>query len=133
MKKIVVDTNILVASAYAPESASRRIVQKCLDGTLKAVLSAALKKEYDRILPRAIHTKSFQEELKTFLDVAEIVETPKIARVVPDDPEDDKLIAIAVASGADAIISNDQHLLTLDPYDGIRILQPSAFVKQLRD
>ena len=49
---------------------------------------------------------------------------------VPDDPEDDKLIAAALGGNAGVIITNDHHLLDLDPYGQIRILRPADFVRQ---
>jgi predicted nucleic acid-binding protein len=48
--------------------------------------------------------------------------------VVPEDPEDDKLVAVGLAADADALITNDRHLLTLDPQGPLRILRPAAFV-----
>ena len=50
-------------------------------------------------------------------------------RVVPDDPGDDKLLALALAAHADAVLTNDRHLLGLDPYGPVRILRPAEFVR----
>ena len=39
--RVVLDTNVLVAAAYNPRSASRRVVEACLGGELTPVLSRA--------------------------------------------------------------------------------------------
>src|SRR5262249_11551361 len=51
--RVVLDINVLVAAAYNPDSASRRVVAACLSGELAAVLSLALRREHEFILPRA--------------------------------------------------------------------------------
>jgi predicted nucleic acid-binding protein len=53
--RVVLDTNVLVATAYNPGSASRRVIEACLRGELTAILSPALRSEYGFILPRAAH------------------------------------------------------------------------------
>ncbi len=127
--RVVMDTNTLVAAAYSPSSASRRIVDACLRGELVAVLSPALAAEYEWILARAVRVRGYDEYLRTFLAGATRVEPAETPRVVPDDPDDDKLVAVARAAGADALVTNDHHLLALDPLDGLRILRPGDFLR----
>jgi predicted nucleic acid-binding protein len=67
--------------------------------------------------------------LQQFLQQALVVEPSETPRVVPDDPEDDKLLAVAIAAGADVIVSSDRHLLGLDPYGSVRILRPAEFLR----
>jgi uncharacterized protein len=128
--KVVLDTNTLVAAAYAEASASRRIVEACLRGELAAVLSPALRKEYEYILTRAVRGGDYGPALRRLLEEAAVVEPREVPRVVPDDPEDDKLLALAVAAGANAVVTNDRHLLHLDPFGPVRILRPEAFVRR---
>jgi predicted nucleic acid-binding protein len=45
------------------------------------------------------------------------------------DPDDDVVLAMARAGECDAIVTGDQDLLILDPFQGIRLLGPSAFWK----
>jgi putative PIN family toxin of toxin-antitoxin system len=123
------DTNTLVASAYAPASASRQIVDACLRGELVAVASQALKGEYRFILERAVRGREFEDTFQKFMAGAVFVAPQETPRVVPDDAEDDKLLAAATAGEADAVITNDHHLLVLDPFGRIRILRPSQFVR----
>jgi putative PIN family toxin of toxin-antitoxin system len=127
--KVVLDTNTLVANAYAERSASRRIVEACLCGDLVAVLSPALRREYERILAVAVRVHGHDGALQQFLQQALVVEPAETPRVVPDDPEDDKLLAVTIAAGADVIVSSDRHLLGLDPYGSVRIVRPTAFLR----
>jgi putative PIN family toxin of toxin-antitoxin system len=127
--RVVLDTNVLVASAYAPHSASRRIVEACLDGRLVAVASPAIKKEYGFILARAVRVEGYQDRLAEFLDRLELVEPAESPRLVPDDPDDDKFPAAATAGGAGWIVTNDRHLLALDPHGPIRVVPSGRFVE----
>ncbi|WP_084696270.1 putative toxin-antitoxin system toxin component, PIN family [Salisaeta longa] len=45
------------------------------------------------------------------------------------DPDDDKFLELALAGGAEVIISGDNNLLVLDPFRGVRIARPRAFVE----
>ncbi len=128
MKRIVVDTNVFVASAYDSSSASRRIVEACREGTLHLIASRAIKREYDLILNRAVRHPEQLESIRTAIDAAEIIEPTVTPRAVRDDPEDDKFFAAAWAAEADAIITNDEHLLTINGAEGLRILRPADFV-----
>jgi putative PIN family toxin of toxin-antitoxin system len=126
--RVVLDTNVLVAAAYAPNSASRRIVDACLQGELTAVVSPALLEEYDLILKQAVKARGYEAALDQLLREAAVVEPTVTPRVVPDDPADDKLVAAALAGNTGAIVTNDQHLLDLDPYGTLRIIRPADFV-----
>src|SRR5262249_40049272 len=126
----VLDTNTLVASAHAPASASRAVVDGCLCGEVVAVVSPALRKEYEVILPRAVRAGGYEGTLRGLLERAEGREPARTPGVVPGDPGDDKLIALALAAGADAVVTNDRHLLALDPYGALRILRPVEFVRR---
>ena len=46
---------------------------------------------------------------------------------VASDPDDDKFLALALASDADTVISGDDHLLTIGAYQGIAIIPAAAF------
>ena len=127
--RVVLDTNVLVAAAYAPHSASRRIVEACLDGQLVAVASPAIKREYAFILARAVRVEGYRDRLDQFLERLELVQPTESPRLVPDDPEDDKFLAAATAGDAGWIVTNDRHLLALDPHGPIRIVASGRFAQ----
>jgi predicted nucleic acid-binding protein len=122
----VLDTNVLVGSAYAGRSASRRIVDACLRGELVAVVSAALRREYELILARAVRGREGQ--LRQLLESALVVEPAEVPRVVPDDPDDDKLLALAAAAGA-VLVTSDRHLLELGALAPVPVRRPTDFAR----
>lgn len=98
--RIVVDTNILVAASYAPDSAARQIVEACLAGRLQAIASRAVYREYDLIVAKAVRVSGYRERLALWRERLEVVAPRTIGRVVPDDPDDDKFVAAALGGVA---------------------------------
>ena len=124
-RRVVLDTNVLVAAAYNPRSASRQVVEACLGGELTPVLSRAIRREYEFILARAARSRPYLERIHQLLDGAEVVEPARTPRVVPDDPGDDKVVAAALAAGA-ALVTNDAHLLALAGRGGLEVVRPAG-------
>jgi predicted nucleic acid-binding protein len=122
--RVVLDTNVLVAAAYRPGSASRRVVEACLGGRLAAVLSPALRRECESVLARAARGLPYTEQLHRLLGGAEVVEPGQAPRVVPDDPGDDKLVAAARVAGA-ALVTSDAHLLSVARREGLQAVRPA--------
>ncbi len=127
--RLVIDTNVLIAHAYRPGSASGAIVSACLDGRLTAVVSPALLEEYHYILPRAVRRPGWRTGFEAFLETAILVEPDETPRVVEADPSDDMLFAAAVRGEASAIISNDAEVIRVQNYRGIEVLTPSKFLR----
>ena len=44
------------------------------------------------------------------------------------DPDDDKLLEIAIVGRADCLVTGDQDLPVLDPFHGVPILTPAGFL-----
>lgn len=122
--RVVLDTNVLVAAVYNPDSASRRIIESCLGAELTAVVSPALRREYEFILARAGRGRPYLARIQRLLGEAEVVEPEQVPRVVPDDPEDDKLVAAALAARA-VLVSNDAHLLAVAGHEGLVVVRPA--------
>jgi putative PIN family toxin of toxin-antitoxin system len=129
---VVLDTNALVAAAYAPASASQAIVEACLQGDLEAIVSAEMIREHRYILGRAVRSGAYKGRLELFLSRGTVVVPEQTPRHVPDDAEDDKFLAAALAGQAGWIVTNDQHLLSLDPYWEVRIVRPGEFAEMTK-
>jgi len=122
--RLVLDTNVLIAAARSPKSASRQIVQACLKRRATPVISNALQREYRLLLHRALRNISYTAQLTQLINLSERVEPLSVPRVVRDDPDDDKLVALALAGQIDVLVTSDKHLTTLDRQQKIAILSP---------
>ncbi len=59
---------------------------------------------------------------------ANIVIPSRKIHLVKEDPDDDKIIECAVEGKAGFIITNDNHLLKLKEFEGIKIIKPKDFL-----
>jgi len=48
------------------------------------------------------------------------------------DPDDDMVVACALAAGADYLVSRDKDLLSLGEHEGVAMISPEAFLSVLR-
>lgn len=66
-------------------------------------------------------------------DLARVIEDPPPTQgAVPRDPDDDKIIACALAAGAEYVVSRDHDLLSLGAYAGITMIAPEPFLRIVR-
>ena len=66
--------------------------------------------------------------LRTFARLVSNLPEVKVCR----DPNDDDIIATAVAAGASYLVARDNDLLSLATYQDVTILTPEAFLHLLR-
>ena len=48
---------------------------------------------------------------------------------VCEDPDDDKFLGCAVASGCSVVVSGDKHLLRVSGYRGVKVLKAREFLQ----
>lgn len=58
-----------------------------------------------------------------------VVHPAVIPPTIRADPDDDEVLACAVAAQADAIVSGDRHLLALNEFQGIKIIRPAELLQ----
>lgn len=133
--QVVLDTNVVVSVFMFPGSVPGSLLEHWNTGDFAIVVSAALLSEYQRVLnyphlrPRhRLSSADIEQVMDRFRTKGLLVSTEKPARVVPADPDDDVVIACAVAGDADYIVSGDRHLLEIGVHAGIRILLPAVFL-----
>ena len=63
--------------------------------------------------------------------VATVINAEPVDPVVIRDPDDDMVLACAVASRSDVIVSGDNDLLDLKQYKNIRILTATELLSEL--
>lgn len=130
MEKVVLDTNVLIDGIKDEHSAAWRIVEKIFSGQVVLYVSRQLRGEYETILRREIFDENYRQRIYMVFNIAEEVRVNNIQRIVHNDPEDDKVIATAITASADVLISEDRHLLDLDPYGDLRIMRPTEFLNR---
>jgi uncharacterized protein len=130
--KVVFDTNVVVAGIVA-EGLCREILEIHVPEH-NAILSQVLWEELVVTLRRKFRlTPDDLPILALYRQHAAWCEPEKLAEAVCRDPDDDWVLATALAGEADAIVSGDADLLTLDSYSGVEMLSPRQFVsRQMR-
>ena len=130
--KVVFDTNVVVAGIVA-EGLCREILEIHVPEH-DLILSQVLWDELVVTLRRKFRlTPDDLPILALYRQHAAWYEPAKLAEAVCRDPDDDWVLATAPAGEADAIVSGDADLLTLDSYSGVEMLSPRQFVsRQMR-
>lgn len=130
--KVVFDTNVYVAEALLGAAASR-MVQATHTSGWRVYISTYLLDELERVLADNLGFSRRLAILSRHRIVrrSEYVELPTSRHVVPDDPNDSPILQTALAAGADYLVSNDHHLLSPDPYQGLRILSMNDYERLL--
>ena len=130
-ERIVVDTNVLISRLLLPGSVSDRAVRKAVNvGQL--VVSEATMVELADVLGRAkfdryLSIADRQEFIRLLGRIADLVPIVRSLRACRD-PRDDKFLEAAVNGRADLIVTGDRDLLELDPFMGVAILSPAAYL-----
>jgi putative PIN family toxin of toxin-antitoxin system len=128
--RLVCDTNVLIAGLVA-DGLCRDIVKRRLprhDLFVSEVLLAELDEKLRDKFGVNPGTVPF---IKAYRDRATIIQPAPLPASVCRDPDDDEVLAVAVAAKAAAIVTGDKDLLTLKNYGGIPILSPRQLVEML--
>jgi len=136
--RVVADTNIVV-SGLMWRGNSRRILDAARAGDIQLLTTIALLAELEDVLGREKFSPRLAAAAVTPRDLvlgyaalASVIEPAEIEPVVLADPDDDAVIACAVAAHSEVIVSGDGHLLDLKQYQGIRIVTAAELVAEIQ-
>jgi len=125
----VLDTNVVLSALLWQGTPYRLLEAVRQKPGLKLYSSPALLDELADVLTRpsaskrlALLAKTGHDVLADYSEAVELVEPDEVPRVVLADPDDDQVIAAALAAGADCIVSGDSDLLGLARFRGIAII-----------
>jgi putative PIN family toxin of toxin-antitoxin system len=130
-ERVVIDTNVFLSGLLSSTSTPARAVERAIredqvlasKDTLRELARKLLSPRFDRYVARE-RRMALLDRLAPNLVRVEIVQRIRACR----DPKDDQFLEVAVNGSANVIGTGDRDLLSLQPFRGIDILEPSAYL-----
>ena len=126
--RVVLDTNTVV-SGFLWGEAPRALIEAAVEERIELFTCAALIEELAGILPRQKFAQRLAQKqlsipalIERYSALAEIVEPATLSGPVSPDPDDDVVLATALAAHAELIVSRDKHLHNLKHFHRMPIL-----------
>lgn len=127
--KVVIDTNIWIS--YLIGTLLHGLDERILSKEIKIVVSEEMLKELSEVVTRPkfknIFTKKRIKALFSLLDNYAIVVSPTQKIVACRDGKDNFLLEVALEGKADYLVTGDNDLLVLNPFQNIKIVKPKDF------
>ncbi|MDA2911295.1 putative toxin-antitoxin system toxin component, PIN family [Nitrospiraceae bacterium AH_259_D15_M11_P09] len=125
--RVVLDTNVLIAALIA-HGTCHEVLEQCVHQH-EIVASASLLRELHRVLVNKFgYSRREANEVERLLKPRMILVSPQpLDGPVCSDPDDDVILATAVAGDCRCLITGDKDLLKLQQFRGIDIITPEQF------
>ena len=128
--RVVLDTNVLV-SAVLFGGLPQALLRRALRGEFEVVTSARLMTELEDVLGRFGLAPEVAQAARNEYEFVALVVRPRRVPLVVRDPDDNEVLAAAVLSKADLVVTGDRDLLALGSHEGRSILTPRQFHEAL--
>ncbi|MEK6933283.1 MAG: putative toxin-antitoxin system toxin component, PIN family [Nanoarchaeota archaeon] len=132
--RVVLDTNVFISGIFWSGNYCSQLIDKWKNKEIELVSSLETVGELVETLRnfRISMSKSMIEEWKNLLISNSIlIQSSTKIDVIKEDPEDNKFLETAIDGKADFIVSQDNHLLNLKEYQGIKIVKPEEAINLL--
>ncbi len=133
MSNVVFDASSLVGALLKEDSIPERALLLAR-GHDTICLSRDVEAEIREVFSRPRFGKYLTSgRVQLVLDVimaSAVIATPTVSVTDCRDVKDNKYLELALAAGAQTIVTSDRDLLALDPWRGIRILTPADYVSR---
>ena len=135
MKKVVLDTNCLIAS-LSSKSENFQVWRALQNGEYTLCVSNEILEEYHEIISRLATSEIADNVLATLVEseFVEFVDPRFHLGLIEIDPDDNKFVDCAFAANATYIVSNDSHFDVLSKIDfpKILVLRLAEFLQTLK-
>lgn len=135
--RIVADTNIVV-SGFLFGGVPLRVLDAGRSGIVELCTSQPLLDEFAEVIERRHFDKKFAETgisrrrvVSDYAAISTIFETDSLIMPVSRDPDDDEVIACALAADCEFIVTGDDDLLVLKEHLGIKIATAAEFLREI--
>jgi putative PIN family toxin of toxin-antitoxin system len=136
--RVVLDTGVLISGLIRPHGTPGQILERLRSGYIQVVYSIPILLEVIDVLGRPRLRRKYGIQVE---DAAALINLIRLRGdlVSPNqqlvdicrDPRDNKFLDVALSGQVEAIVSGDQDLLALHPFQGIPILSPKSFLDLL--
>lgn len=139
MRRVVLDTSVLVAGFRSRKGASNLLLRHVAQGSLRPLVTTALFLEYEDVLRRPEHRlatgmseRDVERALAAFASAAEPVEVHFRWRPQLADPGDELVLEAAVNGRADALVThNVRDFARAGLRFELRVLTPQQYLKDI--
>ena len=135
--RAVIDTNVLIA-ALLWRGPPHALLEQLRAGAMTLVSSPALLAELADVIGRAkfdailVQSNTSRERaLAEVRQLADVVEPSPLPQPVCRDPDDDHVLALALAAKAELIVSGDNDVLSMKSFENIAIVAPAEAVTMI--
>ncbi len=140
MPSAVLDSVVLVSALLTPSGVASAVIRQAREGVFSCCLSDEILNETQRVLietPRLRQRFTYTDEdvgafILSLRAAAHFITDISPLTGVVRDPNDDMVIACAVAADSAYVVSRDEDLLSLGEYEGITMITPETFMEVLR-
>jgi len=136
--RVVLDTNV-VASALVWGGVPHQLLQAARAKRLHLFTSTPLLIELADVLARrkfapklAAIRFTIDEVIERYAELNTIVRPVSIARIAPD-PDDDVVLATALAARAAIVVTGDKGLLGIEQYQGVKIVSVIEVARKIAE
>jgi len=128
--RVVYDTNV-AATIIFRRGEFLKLKQSVTSGQITVITSEFILDELAEVLRMrlGLTKQRAKVRVRAYARITRVVQ-PTVINSVVRDPDDDHIIAAAVAGKADCIVTLDKDLLVLKKHKNIRIVKPSELVPQ---
>ncbi len=125
--RVVLDTNVLIAAMIA-QGVCSELLEHCVLHHDLVSSTAILHELRDKLVGKFKYgDQEADAAVGLVLSQMELVVPGRLTPPVCRDPDDDMVLATAVAGRADCIVTGDKDLPVVERFQGIEVLRPSSF------